>query len=312
MSLFFGYHVPSFTFPETSRDRIFDAIVDLAKAAEDVGFDMVTVMDHFHQIGMVGPETDPMLEGHTTLAALATQTTRIQLGTLVTGVTYRNPALLAKTVTTLDVISHGRALLGIGAAWNQSEHDAYGFAFPPIGERMDRLDEALAICRAMFREERATFEGRHYRVTDAINSPRPIRPAGPRILVGGAGEKRTLRIVAKYADYSHWFPGPMEDLRRKHDLLDRYCEEIGRDPQAITRTMGSPVMLVESEAQGTALVERLSAAGRPATTPATPQRAAEIVSTYVKAGFGGFTFNNPVMPNREAIGLGGELIRLLS
>src|SRR3989440_5339714 len=172
MAAFFGFHMPTFTFRGVSGDRLCDRVVENAKAAEAAGFDLVTVMDHFYQIRGIGPETEPMMEAYTTLSALATQTSRVGLSTLVTGVTYRNPALLAKMVTTLDVISKGRAMLGIGAAWNQSEHEAYGFDFPPIGERMDCLDEALTICRLMFTQQRPSFEGKHYRIRSALNSPR--------------------------------------------------------------------------------------------------------------------------------------------
>src|SRR5512141_1160245 len=160
----FGLHLPSYTFPGTPTTHLFDKIVEQANAAEANGFSLVTVMDHLYQIGGVGPETDPMLEGWSVLSALARETKHVRLGTLVTGVTYRNPAMLAKTATTLDVLSGGRAILGLGAAWNEVEHDGYGFAFPPVRERMDRLDEALTIIRAMFTEERPTFEGRHYRI----------------------------------------------------------------------------------------------------------------------------------------------------
>src|ERR1700737_1522904 len=153
----FGYHMPNFSFPGVPAEGLFDHVVELTLAAESAGFDLVTVMDHFYQIRGVGPETEPMLEAYSTLAALAARTSSVQLGTLVTGVTYRNPALLAKTVTTLDVISKGRAILGIGAAWNEDEHRGYGFEFPPIGQRMDRLDEALTIARLMFSEDRPSF-----------------------------------------------------------------------------------------------------------------------------------------------------------
>jgi len=308
----FGYHMPNFSYPGVPRQALFEHVIGLATAAESAGFDLVTVMDHFYQIPLVGPEDEPMLEAYSTLAGIAARTSRISLGTMVAGVTYRNPALLAKTVTTLDVISGGRAILGIGAAWNESEHEGYGFDFPPIRERMDRLDEALAICRAMFTEERPSFRGRHYRIDRALNSPRPIQPGGPKILVGGGGEQRTLRIVARHADLSHWFPTGLEDLKRKGRILDGYCEEIGRDPSTIRRTMASPVVLVEDEAQGRALIERVPPERRPMIHPATPAQAAEILGEYVQAGFGGFTFTNAMMRTPEAIGLGGELIRLLT
>src|SRR5438876_9482438 len=180
MAAFFGFHMPSFTFPGVPNDRLFDRVVENAKAAERAGFDLVTVMDHLYQIRGIGPETEPMMEAYTTLSALATQTSRVKLGTLVTGVTYRNPALLAKMVTTLDVISKGRAILGVGAAWNEDEHRGYGFEFPPIARRMDRLDEALTIARLMFTEERPSFEGKYYRIDRAVNVPRPIQPGRPQ------------------------------------------------------------------------------------------------------------------------------------
>ena len=176
-------------------------------------------MDHFYQIRGIGPETDPMLEAYSTLAAIAARTKTVRLGTLVTGVTYRNPAILAKTVTTLDVISGGRAILGLGAAWNEDEHAGYGVDFPPIGERMDRLDEALTIAKAMFTEDRPSFTGRLYRIERALNVPEPIQPGGPKILVGGGGEQRTLKIAAQHADMTHWFPLGLEVLRHKTEVL---------------------------------------------------------------------------------------------
>src|SRR6185503_18614906 len=177
----FGLHLPLYSFPDTPPERLFDRVVEQAKAAEAAGFSLVTVMDHLNQIPGVGAQTEPMLEAWSVLAALARETTRVRLGTLVTGVTYRNPALLAKTATTLDVISGGRALFGLGAAWFEGEHDAFGFEFPPIKERMDRLDEALGIARAMFAHERSSFTGTYYRTDDVINIPRPVQDGGPRI-----------------------------------------------------------------------------------------------------------------------------------
>src|SRR5256714_10661015 len=174
MTVLFGFHMPNYTYPGVPAEGLFDHVVAQARAAEAAGFDLVTVMDHLYQIRGVGPETEPMLEAYTTLAALATHTKKVKLGTLVTGVTYRNPALLAKQVTTLDVISKGRAILGIGAAWNEEEHKGYGIEFPPIGRRMDRLDEALTIEKLMFTEERPSFEGKFYRIDRALNGPRPI------------------------------------------------------------------------------------------------------------------------------------------
>ncbi|HEY4024989.1 MAG TPA: LLM class F420-dependent oxidoreductase [Candidatus Dormibacteraeota bacterium] len=303
--------MPSFTFPGVPPEGLFDRVATLALAAEAAGFDAVTVMDHFYQIGGVGSEDQPMLEAYVTLGALAARTSRVRLATLVTGVTYRNPALLAKMATTLDVISGGRAIFGIGAAWNESEHTGYGFDFPPIGERMDRLDEALTIARAMFTQDRPTFEGKHYRIDRALNCPRPIQAGGPRILIGGGGERRTLRLVARHGDISHWW-GTLDELKHKSEVLDRHCEAEGRDPSTILRTLGAPVVLVGDEREASAVLERVPPARRGMITPATVEQAAEILGKYVDAGFGGFTFNNPLMDTPEALSRAGELIGLLS
>ncbi|HEY6058408.1 MAG TPA: LLM class F420-dependent oxidoreductase [Candidatus Limnocylindrales bacterium] len=308
----FGYHMPNWTFPGVPDEQLFDHVVGLVRAVEDAGFGLVTVMDHFYQIGGVGPETDPMLESYTILSALAARTTRVRLGTLVSGVTYRNPAHLAKIASTLDVVSGGRALLGIGAAWNEVEHAGYGYAFPPVRERMDRLEEALAICRAMFTEERPSFAGRYYRIERALNSPRPIQPGGPPILIGGGGEQRTLKIAARYADLTHWFPLGLDVLKHKTEVLARHCEAIGRDPATIRRTMATPVLLAADDRHAAALLERLPPERRAFVTPAPPRRAAELLQPYLEAGFSGFTFNNPLLPTTETIAMAGELLRLLS
>jgi F420-dependent oxidoreductase-like protein len=308
---FFGLHLPNLTFPGVEPEGLFEHVVGLARAAEAAGFDLVTVMDHFYQIAGVGPEENNMLEAYSTLAGIAARTERVHLGTLVSGVTYRNPALLAKTVTTLDTISGGRAVLGLGAAWNESEHLGYGFDFPPIGERMDRLDEALTICRLMFTEERPSFEGKHYRIERALNHPRPIQPGGPKILVGGGGERRTLLIAAKHADMTHWFAGQLETLRHKTEVLEAHCETVGRDPKTIMKTMGSPVLPVASERDAKLALERIAPERRALLTPGTPEQSAERLSAYVEAGFLGFTFGNTMLPTVEAIELAGETLRLL-
>ncbi len=311
MRPFFGYHMPSFTYPDVPGGRLFDRLVELVQAAESAGFDMVTVMDHFYQIENVGAEEEPMLEAYTTLGAIAARTHRVRLGTMVTGVTYRNPALLAKTVTTLDIVSGGRAVLGIGAGWNESEHRGYGFELPPIRERMDRLDEALAICRLMFTQERPSFEGRHYRIEEALNSPRPIQAGGPKILVGGGGERRTLRLAARYADMTNWF-GTLDELRHKAEVLDRHCEAEGRDPSTILRTVMAPFVLVNHEREAQATLDRLAPARRAASAAVTPAQAADGLRPYMDAGFMGFIFRNPTLMTPESLGLAGELIALLS
>jgi F420-dependent oxidoreductase-like protein len=308
----FGLHLPNYTFRDAPPDKLFDRVVEQAQAAEACGFALVTVMDHFYQITGVGPETDPMLEAYTTLGALARSTSKVKLATLVSGVTYRNPAMLAKMATTLDVISGGRALFGLGAAWNEDEHRGYGFEFPPIKERMDRLDEALTIAKLMFTEERPSFEGRHYRIKRALNVPRPIQEGGPKILVGGGGEQRTLKIAAKHADMTHWFPLGLEMLQHKTEVLAKHCESIGRDPSTVERTMATPVLVAANEAAGKAMLEKVPPERRAYVKAATPQQAADVLRPYLDAGFTGFTFNNPVYDTPDKIGAVGELLRLIS
>jgi len=311
MAAFFGFHMPNYTYPGIPDDQLFDHVVAQARAAEKAGFDLVTVMDHFYQIRGVGPETAPMLEAYTTLSAIAANTARVKLGTLVTGVTYRNPAVLAKQVTTLDVISKGRAILGIGAAWNEDEHIGYGIEFPPIGKRMDRLEEAVTIAKLMFTQDRPSFEGKYYRIDRALNVPRPIQPGGPKILIGGGGEKRTLRILAEHGDIGHWFGGPIDDLKRKKQVFEEHCAAVGRDPKDVLLTLGIGLILVENEKQGAAFLERIPEERRPMIRIATVPQAAEILGTYLDAGFGGFTFNNPTLPTIEAIEHAGELIKMV-
>jgi len=308
----FGLHLPNYTFADTPPEFLFDRIIAQARTAEAAGFELVTVMDHLYQIPGVGPTTDPMLEGWSVLAALSRETSTVRLGTLVTGVTYRNPAMLAKQVTTLDVLSGGRAMLGLGAAWNEEEHDGYGYDFPPIRERMDRLDEALTIIHAMFTEERPTFEGTHYRIHEALNVPRPIQAGGPPVMVGGGGEQRTLRIAARHADLTHWFPLGLETLRHKDELLVRYCEEIDRDPATIERTMASPVVVAATDEDGRRILEAMPPERRAHAVVGTPEAAAEGLRPYLDAGFSGFTFNNSVYRSVEQIELVGEVLRLIA
>ena len=291
MRPWFGLHLPDYTFPDTPATGLFDRVVEQARAAEEAGFSLVTVMDHLYQIQGIGPVTEPMLEGWSVLAALSRETTRVRLGTLVTGVTYRNP--------------------GLGAAWNEVEYIGYGFEFPPIRERMDRLDEALTIIRAMFREDRPSFAGKHYRIEEALNVPRPIQEGGPRVMVGGGGEQRTLRIAATHADMTHWFPLGLEVLQHKSDLLAGYCEAIGRDPATIERTMAAPVIVAGTEAEAQVALERIPPERRPYVAIGTPEQMADRIRPYLDAGFTGFTFNNSVYRTPEAITSVGELLRLI-
>lgn len=311
MKPWFGFHLPLYTYPGTSTAELFDRVVEQVQAAESSGFSLVTVMDHLYQIPGVGQVDEPMLEGWSVLSALARETSKVRLGTLVTGVTYRNPALLAKTVTTLDVISSGRAILGLGAAWNDVEHEGYGFEFPRVGERMDRLDEALTIAKAMFTEDRPSFEGRHYRIKDALNIPKPVQPGGPPILIGGGGEQRTLRIAAKHADMTHWFPLGMDTLRHKNEVLEGYCAEIGRDPSTIERTMATPVIVARDAAAKDAILAAVPPERRPYIQGGTPKEAAEALKPWLDAGFTGFTFNNTFYKSTEQIALVGEVAELI-
>ena len=303
--------MPTFTFPGVPNDRLFERVAENAKAAEAAGFDLVTVMDHLYQIRGIGPETEPMMEAYTTLSALATQTSRVKLGTLVTGVTYRNPALLVKQVTTLDVISKGRAIFGIGAAWNEDEHGGYGIEFPPIARRMDRLGEALTIAKLMFTQDRPSFEGQYYKIDRALNVPRPIQPGGPKILIGGGGERRTLRLLAEHGDIGHWFGGNLEDLKRKKQVFEEHCAAVNRDPSEVLLTVGLTLVLAESEKDAKALMEGLTPERRAIAKTATVSQAAEVIGQYMDAGFGGFTFNNNVLQTKESIALAGELIKVV-
>src|SRR5580698_1845764 len=241
----FGLQIPNFN-PGQSPGDLFDDVVARATAAEETGYESVWVMDHFYQLPPMGGPPAPMLDAYTLLGALAARTERVRLGAMVTGVTYRNPAHLAKIVTTLDVISNGRAILGIGAAWYDVEHEGLGFDFPPAGERLDRLEEALQICRSMFRGEEPTFAGRYYRTHEARNVPAPVQPGGPTILVGGGGEKRTLQLVARYADMCNIFGDPAT-VAHKVDVLRGHCKDVGRDPSEVTVSRLSTLVLTESD-----------------------------------------------------------------
>jgi F420-dependent oxidoreductase-like protein len=207
----------------------------LAQRAEAIGVRTLSFMDHFFQMDWMAPAEDPMLEGYTALGFVAGRTERLRLRLLVTGVTYRHPGLLAKTVTTLDVVSSGRAELGIGAAWYEREHRGLGVPFPPVAERFERLEEALQICLQMWSDDNGPFTGRHYQLEATLCSPMPVSSPRPRILIGGSGERKTLRLVAQYADACNIFGG-VDEVAHKVDVLRRHCETIGRDPNEIEVT----------------------------------------------------------------------------
>ena len=235
----FGIQHPNFNFDyEQDTSQILGTIKDLVIKAENVGFDSFWVMDHFQQLQIIGSSQDPLLEGWTTISVLAGLTTKIKLGTLVTGVIYRHPSVLAKIGATLDVLSKGRLFMGMGAGWNEQESLAYGIssAFPSYQERLNRLEEAIRIIRDMWtKEPTSSFIGKYYQVRDAYCNPKPIQKPSPPILVGGGGERRTLKIVAKYADACNLI-GSLETINRKLTVLREHCETVGRDYDSILKT----------------------------------------------------------------------------
>jgi F420-dependent oxidoreductase-like protein len=226
----------------TDRPDLFDSVLAQARGAEDAGFDSVWVPDHLMQATAVAPVGYPMLECYATLGALAAATSKVRLGAFVGCAAYRSAALLAKIVTTLDVISRGRAIFGIGAGWYETEHTAYGFEIGHHGERYERLVETIAIVKSMFANRTTTFRGKHFLAEEALNAPRPVQPGGPPIMIGGSGEKKTLRLVAEHADMCNVLGNP-QLVRRLMNVLDRHCEDVGRDPSSICRTVLSMVIV---------------------------------------------------------------------
>jgi F420-dependent oxidoreductase-like protein len=229
-----GLQIPSFTWGEDSE--IGPTLARIGQTADGAGFHSLWVMDHFFQIPGVGDVRQPMLEAYTALAFLAGLTSRLGLGSLVTGVTYRHPGILAKTVTTLDVLSGGRAWFGIGAAWNQHEHEGLGVPFPAVKERFERLEETIRITLQMWSDDEGSFEGNHYRLAETINRPQALQKPRPRILIGGSGEKKTLRLVARYADACNLF-GDASTVRHKLAVLKEHCEREGRNYDEIWKTV---------------------------------------------------------------------------
>jgi F420-dependent oxidoreductase-like protein len=238
-----GIHFVNFTLPDAPAS-IAPTLAETAKIADEGGATVFSVMDHWFQMEGFATAHDPMLEGYTTLGFLAAQTQNVRLGLLVTGVTYRRPGLLAKTVTTLDVLSEGRAQLGIGAAWYEREHLGLGVPYPPVAERFERLEETLQICLQMWSDDDGPYKGQHYQLAETICQPPPISQPRPRILIGGGGEKKTLRLVARYADACNLFAMGLDDVAHKLDVLRGHCDAEGRDPTTIEITMlgmGNPL-----------------------------------------------------------------------
>ena len=326
-----GYQMPSFTYPDgeggtIGPDGIFDVVVQQAKEADASGFDTVMVMDHFYQLPMIGPSDDYMLECYTMLAALAQHTTNVRLSSLVTGNTYRNPAVLAKTVTALDVVSGGRAQLGIGAGWFEEEHDAFGIEFGTFTDRFEKLEEALQIILPMLRDERPSLDGEHYVVKDAINQPPPVGRIP--VMIGGSGEKKTLRMVAQYADESN-LTAPPEEVPRKLDALAAHCERLGRDRSEITVSMQRNVCIAPTHDQAVAeldeglarrgldvssMSEEEAAGIRSLLVHGDPDEVAEQFSSWMDLGVDGFTMNalaNGHIPERVSL-LGETLSKVVA
>jgi F420-dependent oxidoreductase-like protein len=298
-----GYQIPNFTYPGVGPDGLFEAVARQAEAADRAGFDTVLVMDHFYQLPMLGPADNYMVEAYTLLAALAQRTSTVRLGTLVTGNTYRNPTLLAKTITALDIVSSGRAQLGIGAGWFDVEHDALGFEFGTFTDRFEKLEEALQIILPMLRDERPTLAGKHYTVNEAVNQPPPVGRIP--VMIGGAGERKTLRLVAQYADESNLTCSPAE-IPRKLEVLAEHCERLGRDRGEITVSSIRTVCVAPTHEQAVADVTRyLGQRGLDFSDPAVqemfedvvvmggPDEVGEQLAAVLELGIDGFTCNLP-------------------
>jgi F420-dependent oxidoreductase-like protein len=231
-----GVHYANFTHPDWST-RLADRLDQTARVADEGGVSLLSVMDHFFQMEMLGGPPEPMLEGYTTLGHLSGLTERVRLTLMVTGVTYRHPGLLAKQVTTLDVLSRGRAVLGLGAAWYEREHVGLGVPFPPLKERFERLEETLQVCHQMWSGDDGAFEGRHYRLAETVCVPPPVQQPHPLVLLGGSGEQKTLRLVAEYAGACNLFGADPDVIRHKLAVLRGHCETAGTDYDAIEKTV---------------------------------------------------------------------------
>lgn len=290
MTIRLGYQIPNFSYG-TGVENLFPTVVAQAREAEASGFDTVLVMDHFYQLPGIGTPDQPMLECYTALGALAGATSTIQLSALVTGNTYRNPAILAKTVTTLDVVSGGRAILGIGAGWFEREHLDYGIEFGTFTDRFVKLEEALNIITPMLRGENPTYAGQYYHVNGAMNEPR-LRPSVP-VMLGGSGEKKTFRLAAQFADHMNVICD-VEDIPRKVAALRERCEEIGRDPSTLKTSYLGFVYLVDDAAELDAFWARVPEDRKSRIFAGTPDDVAEQLKTKVlDQGIEGLTINMP-------------------
>jgi F420-dependent oxidoreductase-like protein len=310
MTIRLGYQIPNFSYPDTPAERLFDTVAAQAREAEGAGFDTVLVMDHFYQLPGIGTPDSPMLEAYTTLAALAPLTSSVQLSALVTGNTYRNPPMLAKCVTTLDVVSKGRAILGIGAGWFEREHHDFGYEFGTFGDRFERLEEALGIIAPMLRGENPTVSGKWYHVENAMNNPR-LRPQIP-IMLGGGGERKTFRLAAIYADHLNLLCDRV-DIPRKIAALRERCAEVGRDPATLATSYLASVVMTETEDEAKAVLDQVPAARMARLFAGTPQRVAdEIQQDLFGQGVDGVIINmiyNGHVPG--VVAMAGDALRPL-
>ena len=291
-----GYQIPNFTYPGVGSDGLFEVVARQAVEAEQSGFDTVLVMDHFYQLPGLGAPDNAMIECYTLLSALSQRTERVRLSALVTGNTYRNPTLLAKTITALDVVSGGRAQLGIGAGWYELEHDSLGYEFGTFTDRFERLEEALQIIIGMLKGERPTLKGKWYAVQEAVNSPAPVGRIP--IMIGGAGERKTLRMAAQYADESNLICA-VEDIPRKLAALDEHCTRLGRDRSEITVTFQTSAAIAPTHEQAMReadeAVERIPqlAARRAGIIAGSPEEVAAAYQAILATGVDGVTVNMP-------------------
>jgi F420-dependent oxidoreductase-like protein len=255
-----GLHVPNFAW-QGGPDAMADQLANVAEAAEAAGFDQITVMDHFFALAPGDGYRNPMLEAYTALAFIAARTTRIRVGSLVTGVMYRYPGVLLKQVTTLNVLSKGRGFLGIGAAWHEREHHAFGVPFPPLKERFERLEETLQIFHQAWAGDSRPFAGKYYQLEEPYLSPAAVSKPRPRILIGGSGERKTLKLVAQYADACHINASDLDAARHKLDVLRKHCVAVGRDEAEIEKTAGARVDVAADGSNIQAVIDRFGAVG---------------------------------------------------
>jgi F420-dependent oxidoreductase-like protein len=318
-----GLQIPNFTYPGVTTADLFERIAAIATTAEASGFDSMWVMDHFYQLPMLGKPDQEMFEAYSLLTALAARTKTVRLGAMVGGITYRNPAFLAKTVTGLDVISGGRAIWGIGAGWFQQEHESFGYEFGTFTERFEKLEEGLQIVKSMFVNDTTTLEGKWFTVRDALNVPKPIQAGGPPVLIGGSGEKKTMRMVAQYGDACNVF-GEASAVRHLMGVLDEHCARIGRDPKEICRTRLATLVVGRTMEAAEAKIAGRFGGARIADLPAEAQAqvramfilgdadaVGEQVNELLAAGLDGLVFNMPDAHELDQVELAGEVLRPL-